>query len=93
MNGVPSLRPTKYASLSKNKKNVSRAYGGSRCACCVRNRYKSVIRLKSLNLFTSIVRAFLVEEQKIVKKVLKTKAAPAEAAAPKKEKKAAPKKK
>lgn len=43
----------------------------------------------------SIVRAFLVEEQKIVKKVLKAKAAApaAEAEAPKKEKKAAPKKK
>ena len=44
--------------MSKNNKTVSRAYGGSRCACCVRNR---------------IVRAFLIEEQKIVKKVLKSK--------------------
>lgn len=43
--------------LSRCKKNVSRAYGGSRCANCVRSR---------------IVRAFLVEEQKIVKKVIKT---------------------
>ena len=43
--------------LSKCKKNVSRAYGGSRCATCVRSR---------------IVRAFLVEEQKIVKKVIKS---------------------
>ena len=38
---------------------VSRAYGGSRCAHCVRDR---------------IVRAFLIEEQKIVKKVMKKKA-------------------
>jgi large subunit ribosomal protein L34e len=39
----------------KREKTVTRAYGGSRCANCVRQR---------------IVRAFLVEEQKIVKKVL-----------------------
>ena len=44
-----------------------RAYGGNRCATCVRNR---------------IMRAFLAEEQKIVKKVMKSKAA-----APKKAKK------
>ena len=56
---IPALRPTKYHGLSKNTKSVSRAYGGSRCSGCVRNR---------------IVRAFLIEEQKIVKKVLKTKA-------------------
>merc|ERR1712086_1175284 len=46
--------------ISKRQKNVSRAYGGSRCATCVRQR---------------IVRAFLIEEQKIVKKVLKQQAA------------------
>jgi large subunit ribosomal protein L34e len=60
--GVPALRPKGYMRLSKNKKNVTRAYGGSRCGSCVRNR---------------IVRAFLIEEQKIVKKVLKTAAADA----------------
>jgi large subunit ribosomal protein L34e len=42
--------------VSKPTKTVQRAYGGSRCANCVRDR---------------IVRAFLIEEQKIVKKVLK----------------------
>lgn len=45
-----------YARLSKRQKTVTRAYGGSRCAVCVRNR---------------VVRAFLIEEQKIVKRVLK----------------------
>jgi large subunit ribosomal protein L34e len=35
---------------------VQRAYGGSRCGNCVKDR---------------VVRAFLIEEQKIVKKVLK----------------------
>jgi len=42
--------------VSKPTKTVQRAYGGSRCANCVRDR---------------IVRAFLIEEQKIVKRVLK----------------------
>ena len=41
--------------MSKCKKKVARVYGGSRCAGCVRSR---------------IVRAFLIEEQKIVKQVL-----------------------
>lgn len=53
---IPALRPREYAQISRPKKNVSRAYGGSRCAGCVKDR---------------IVRAFLIEEQKIVKKVLK----------------------
>ncbi|KAF8419925.1 60S ribosomal protein L34B [Tirmania nivea] len=65
--GVPALRPKEYANVSKPSKNVSRAYGGSRCANCVKDR---------------VVRAFLIEEQKIVKKVLKE--AEAAAAAPKK---------
>ncbi|CAO2645989.1 60S ribosomal protein L34 [Lemmus lemmus] len=39
--------------LSKTKKHVSRAYGGSMYAKCVRDRIK---------------RAFLIEEQKIVVK-------------------------
>ena len=59
LSGIPSLRPAEYARISKRQKNVSRAYGGARCAGCVRNR---------------IVRAFLIEEQKIVKKVLKAQA-------------------
>lgn len=53
---VPALRPREYANISKPKKTVQRAYGGSRCGNCVRDR---------------VVRAFLIEEQKIVKKVLK----------------------
>merc|ERR1712039_438464 len=38
------------------KKTVSRSYGGSRCANCVKDR---------------VTRAFLIEEQKIVKKVMR----------------------
>ncbi|CAO2602703.1 60S ribosomal protein L34 [Lemmus lemmus] len=45
--------------LSKTKKHVSRAYGGSMCAKCVHDRIK---------------RAFLIEEQIIVVKVLKAQA-------------------
>ncbi|KAJ6152921.1 hypothetical protein N7497_007240 [Penicillium chrysogenum] len=52
----PCPPPREYSQISRPKKNVSRAYGGSRCAGCVKDR---------------IVRAFLIEEQKIVKKVLK----------------------
>jgi large subunit ribosomal protein L34e len=57
---IPALRPSEYKRISKRQKKVSRAYGGSRCGKCVRQR---------------IVRAFLIEEQKIVKKVLKQQAA------------------
>eukprot|EP01126_Amoeba_proteus_P018145 TRINITY_DN1910_c0_g1_i2.p1 TRINITY_DN1910_c0_g1~~TRINITY_DN1910_c0_g1_i2.p1 ORF type:complete len:145 (-),score=0.59 TRINITY_DN1910_c0_g1_i2:132-566(-) len=53
---VPALRPSAYSRVSKRIKHVSRSYGGSRCGSCVRDR---------------IVRAFLVEEQKIVKHVMK----------------------
>merc|ERR1739841_60971 len=58
LQGLPALRPYLYKRIPKNKKNVARAYGRSRCAGCVRQR---------------IVRAFLIEEQKIVKQVLKQK--------------------
>ncbi|KAI5823888.1 ribosomal protein L34e [Schizophyllum commune Tattone D] len=60
LQGIPALRPRQYATVSKRIKSVQRAYGGSRCSDCVRNR---------------IVRAFLIEEAKIVKKVLKAKPA------------------
>ncbi|KAK4699949.1 large subunit ribosomal protein L34e, partial [Phenoliferia sp. Uapishka_3] len=55
--GIPALRPRQYSQISKRQKTVQRAYGGSRCATCVRDR---------------IVRSFLVEEAKIVKKVIKS---------------------
>ena len=44
--------------MAKNKKSVTRAYGGVLSAGAVRER---------------IIRAFLIEEQKIVMKVLKAK--------------------
>uniref|UniRef100_A0A7S2TCS5 60S ribosomal protein L34 n=1 Tax=Prorocentrum micans TaxID=2945 RepID=A0A7S2TCS5_PROMC len=57
--GIPALRPKQYKNLHKREKSVSRAYGGNRCAGCVRER---------------IVRAFLIEEQKVVKRLLAQKA-------------------
>ena len=59
---VPRLRPAKYSSkrMSHNKKTVHRAYGGVLSGGAVRDR---------------IVRAFLVEEQKIVKKARAPRAA------------------
>eukprot|EP00898_Chlorokybus_atmophyticus_P005346 jgi/Chlat1/5812/Chrsp4S06281 len=66
--GIPHLRPSQYSNkqLSKSKKTVHRAYGGCLAAKVVRER---------------IIRAFLVEEQKIVKKVLKIQKAKEKAAA------------
>ncbi|KAH9032120.1 ribosomal protein L34e [Lactarius hengduanensis] len=61
LSGVVALRPREYATVSKTKKHVSRAYGGSRCGGCVRSR---------------IVRAFLIEEAKVVKRVIKSQQKP-----------------
>ncbi|OBS68728.1 hypothetical protein A6R68_02730 [Neotoma lepida] len=54
LRGVHAVRPKVLMRLSKTKKHVSRAYGGSMCA--------------------KIKWAFLIEEQKIVVKVLKAQA-------------------
>nr|AAX48867.1 L34 [Suberites domuncula] len=56
LSGLPAVRPIKLKNLSKPKKTVSRAYGGARCHQCLRQR---------------IIRAFLIEEQKIVVRALK----------------------
>mmetsp|Transcript_1049 Transcript_1049/g.1260 ORF Transcript_1049/g.1260 Transcript_1049/m.1260 type:complete len:117 (-) Transcript_1049:205-555(-) len=56
--GIAHLRPKEYKNVKKCQKSVSRAYGGSRCATCVRER---------------IIRAFLINEQLVVKKLLSEK--------------------
>ncbi|KAG8943284.1 60S ribosomal protein L34 [Tulasnella sp. 424] len=56
LQGVLARRPKELQRIAHHHKTVSRAYGGSRCACCVRQR---------------VMRAFLIEEAKIVKKVIK----------------------
>merc|ERR1712146_621323 len=58
LNGLPAVRSSKLSQkvLSKKNKTVHRAYGGHLAHDVVRKR---------------IVRAFLIEEQKIVKKVMK----------------------
>ena len=53
--GIKHMDSNGFKNAKQNDKTVSRAYGGSRCHKCVRQR---------------IVRAFLVEEQKLSKKVL-----------------------
>jgi large subunit ribosomal protein L34e len=53
--GIPQLKVSQYHRTAKRVRTVSRVYGGHLSAQCVRDR---------------IVRAFLVEEQKAVKKVL-----------------------
>merc|ERR1712144_31903 len=58
LRGIKAGRPRQLAQYSKRQKTVSRAYGGSLCGAAVRSR---------------IIRAFLIEEQKIVVKVLKAK--------------------
>mmetsp|Transcript_22642 Transcript_22642/g.40055 ORF Transcript_22642/g.40055 Transcript_22642/m.40055 type:complete len:117 (-) Transcript_22642:213-563(-) len=54
LTGIPAVAPKVMRTLVKRQRKVSRAYGGSRCHDCVRQR---------------IVRAFLIEEKKIVKAV------------------------
>ncbi|GMI56785.1 hypothetical protein TeGR_g10520 [Tetraparma gracilis] len=56
--GIKHLKSSDYHRQKKRTLTVSRAYGGSRCAGCVKSR---------------IVRAFLIEEQKIVKALLQEK--------------------
>merc|ERR1712055_173633 len=60
LRGIKPSRPMERTSMTKRLKTVSRTYGGSRCHKCVRSR---------------IIRAFLIEEQKIVARVVKAQAA------------------
>jgi large subunit ribosomal protein L34e len=53
--GIKHMDKKGFKTAVQRQKTVSRAYGGNRCAWCVKQK---------------ILRAFLVEEQKIVKKVL-----------------------
>ena len=74
--GIAALRPREYANISKTRKTVSRAYGGSRCSNCVRTRLVNAFSRLSLHskadtCYNRIIRAFLVEEAKIVKQVVK----------------------
>jgi len=54
LHGLPRIPAHHFRRLPFHLRTVKRAYGGSRCHTCVRNR---------------IVRAFLIEEHKIVKRV------------------------
>ena len=75
---VPALRPRQYATISKRQKTVQRAYGGSRCGDCVKSRcvfYHLRCDHHPEQMPIRILRAFLVEEAKIVKKVIKSQTA------------------
>ena len=50
LQGIPRLRPVHYKGIKKNKRTVTRAYGGCISASSLRDR---------------IMRAFVVEEQKV----------------------------
>jgi len=53
--GIKRLTTSAFRHTKKRERKVSRSYGGALCGKCVQER---------------IVRAFLIEEQKIVKKML-----------------------
>uniref|UniRef100_A0A6G1SGX0 Large ribosomal subunit protein eL34 n=1 Tax=Aceria tosichella TaxID=561515 RepID=A0A6G1SGX0_9ACAR len=57
LHGITPARPRELSRLSKNQRTVSRAYGGCLSANAVKER---------------ITRAFLIEEQKIVTKVMRS---------------------
>jgi large subunit ribosomal protein L34e len=81
------LRPAEYkrSRLSRNRRTVNRAYGGVLSGSAVRERYchddilfpafyesdGNCFKWFWYVFLCRIIRAFLVEEQKIVKKVLK----------------------
>lgn len=75
--GIPCLRSYEYKQLAKTQRTVARAYGGSRCMSCTRDRVK---------------RAFFLEEQKSVKAIIAEKEAEAKRSESKKVKAAAEKK-
>ncbi|CAD8163387.1 unnamed protein product (macronuclear) [Paramecium tetraurelia] len=56
LNGLKRIRPTKLKQLARRQRTVSRPYGGVLSAGALKNR---------------IIRAFLVEEVKIVKQIKK----------------------
>ena len=60
ISGIPRLRPRKYAGLARTDISISRAYGGVLNHSAVKDR---------------IVRAFLTEEIKVIKKKMQQKKA------------------
>uniref|UniRef100_A0A8C2J796 Large ribosomal subunit protein eL34 n=2 Tax=Cyprinus carpio TaxID=7962 RepID=A0A8C2J796_CYPCA len=48
LRGIRAVRPQVLMRLSKTKKHVSRAYGGSMCAKCVRDRPLLGVKIKMI---------------------------------------------
>lgn len=61
LSGLPRIRPYALKRQKKNERTISRAYGGYLCHSALRQR---------------VVRAFLLEEQKIAKKLMSAQKAP-----------------
>lgn len=59
---IAPRRPIEYSRLSRRDRTVTRAYGGSRCAKCTKDR---------------IIRAFLIQEKNVSKKADRIKKASA----------------
>ncbi len=58
LQGIKQMKHSALKNSKKRERTVSRAYGGSACANCVKTR---------------VMRAFLLEEQKAVKKLMSEK--------------------
>lgn len=64
---IPRLRPTEYKQIAQKDRTVSRPYGGYLCAGCTRER---------------VLRAFIVDEQRVLRKLLQERARQTKTAAP-----------
>ena len=42
INGLPIVRARKLKNMAKNKKTISRPYGGTLCPQCLKNRYQLI---------------------------------------------------
>ena len=70
---LPAVRPFKLKKLSRPKKTVSRAYGGAISHKALRQRFNTAqcVFVVQCVCVCRIIRAFLIEEQKIVIRALK----------------------
>ena len=72
---LPAVRPFKLKKLSRPKKTVSRAYGGAISHKALRQRFNTAVCVCGsvcvCVCVCRIIRAFLIEEQKIVIRALK----------------------
>ena len=71
LSGVPRLRSPALSRLTRTQRTVARPYGGKLTHSEVRDKY---VPFNSINLFVlRIVRAFLIEEVKQMKRLMQQK--------------------